>query len=269
MSRPIRPVRVVRVTALLAASLLAACDPPIKRTPSSAASDTPTPVQSPPAQTATTPAPAERVQLFPHVHANIRERWIELDGIVPLDAHDPKTPIVFLELVACTPDSKEHESLVMTRARPSDVHAALLAIGLTPGAPGAFKLESGKLTSIPATGDPVTITVAVPDADPPAPPVPITDWIVHARTGKGFAESNPGKGFVFAGSRFVTRQGRERYDADGAGTLIGLTTFGGETIAWSAAISPDSSLDEPVWIARASLVPRFATPVVVRISAAR
>ena len=61
------------------------------------------------------------------------------------------------------------------------------------------------------------------------------------------------------------RQGRERYEAQGAGTLIGLTTFGTETIAWREVISPEASIQEPEWIADKAVVPAMGTPVTVRI----
>ncbi len=226
--------------------------------------------------------------LFPHIRADLEARIIEVDGIVPLDCHNPKTPRVYLEQFVCAPDSKEHESLVMTRALPSHLHAALLAIGLTPGSPGSFERDPaapGGVRALAATGDRLRISVVrEPERTGDCTgfnvpmPEPLTDWVVHAENGEPFAAHRETKigerlggepGFVFSGSRMVVHQGREVYDADGAGTIVGLTSFGSEVISWSRTISPDSALDEPVWIADVARVPKMGTPVTLRIEPAR
>lgn len=205
------------------------------------------------------------VEMFPFIRVDVRARLIELDGIVPIDAHDPATPDVYLELVACTPDTREHESLVMMRARPSNVHAALLAIGLEPGSPGSWAVMGGQLVKTPPTGPPLEITIAYRDDAGREVEAAAWDWIVSAKTGDRILPAGSPTPFRFAGSTMAVRQGREGYDADGTGTLIGLTTFGMETIAWREVISPEAALEEPEWLADRSRVPKFGTPVVVRI----
>jgi hypothetical protein len=217
------------------------------------------------------PAEAGMRELFPGIRVDLTTHAVEFDGTVPIDAHDPRAPRVYLEVTVCTPDTKEHEALVVARARPSDVHAALLAAGLKPGAPGAWEWKDQKLISLPPSGDPVDVTFITTAPDGTKKQERATDWIVNADTGAPFAApSSPGgAGFLFAGSLVRTRQGQQVYDADGAGTLIGLCTFGAETIAWNRLISPDSETQEPVWIADARRVPPAGTPVTVRISAAK
>ncbi len=184
---------------------------------------------------------------------------------MPIDAHDPVTPRVYLEVIVCTPDTKEHESLVMTRARPSHVHAALLAAGLEPGAPASWRWDEATKTllTVPPTGAPVDVRLIVGGTE-----VRATDWIVHATSGARLLPKGGGPGWVFAGSTMATRAGREVYDADGTGTLIGLAAFGMETIAWQDVISHEADVEEPVWIADAKAVPKFGTAVTVRIRAA-
>ena len=75
---------------------------------------------------------------------------------------------------------------------------------------------------------------------------------------------------MFAGSKIVKRKNasgeeREVYDADGSGTIIGLTTFGSEVIGWSRLISPDASAEEPEWIADFGKTPPADIKVRVRI----
>lgn len=208
-------------------------------------------------------------EVFPFIRVDAKARLVEFDGVVPVDVHDPATPDVYLELVACTPDTREHESLVMTRARPSHVHAALLAIGLEPGSPGSWSVSRGELVKTAPTGPMLDVTIAYHDGAGREVEAPAWEWIVSARTDRPILPAGSPTPFLFAGSKMAVRQGREGYDADGTGTLIGLTTFGMETIAWREVISPEAALEEPEWLADRSRVPRFGTPVVVRIQPGR
>lgn len=185
-------------------------------------------------------------------------RAVEFDGTVPIDAHDPETPDVFLEVIVCIPDTKEHESLVVTDAMPSEVHAALLAIGAEPGRPGSWQWNGTQMTSVAPTGSSLDVRFMHSDGSSSA----IGEWTINSDTGERFGADGR---WVFAGSRFVEWQGREFYDADGTGTLVGLTTFGSETVAWSDVISHESRVQAPVWKADNDTMPRLGTPVTVRI----
>ena len=199
---------------------------------------------------------------FPFVRIDRAARTVEIDGSVPIDAHDERAPNVYLELVACSPDTREHESLVVTRAKPSHIHAALLLLGLEPGTPAEWKARGdGTLDEIAATGPRLAVEFITTDGAGVKSVVPAARWIRHSQTGAAWPDSP----WVFAGSTFVTRQGERRYDADFSGTILGLTTFGTEVIAWPEPISPDSGIDEPVWIANPDTVPRSGTPVTIRL----
>lgn len=224
---------------------------------------TPAPAEPPAASSAQADTDEFR-EVFPHVRFNATSKAVAFDGVVPIDAHDEASPWVFLEVVVCTPDTKEHEALVMTEAKPSHVHAALLLAGLTPGKPGRWDFADGKLIPIPPEGDQVRVTLSYTGADGSMKALTPQEMIVHAQTGKRFGEARAGK-WLFAGSQIVTRAGREWYDADGAGTLVGLTTFGSETIAWSEMISHEAGIEEPVWIADKRTTPRAGTPITVTI----
>jgi hypothetical protein len=212
-------------------------------------------------------------EVFSFVRLDARNHLVEIDGSVPIDAHNEKTPRVYLEVCACIPDSKEHETLVVTKAKPSNVHAALLLAGLNPGKPGAWDWSGPALKAIPPTGDAVSVTVAY-TKDGKEVEAPITDWVIDADTHKTMSDAaapdpkNPDH-FVFAGSTIFKKKDREGYTADYDGTLIGLTTFGGETIAWTRMYNPDSGVETPHWIAHADRVPAVGTPVVVRIKASK
>jgi hypothetical protein len=95
---------------------------------------------------------------------------------------------------------------------------------------------------------------------------PATEWIINAATKAPFGVSKgTDSGWVFAGSRMATHEGKEFYDADGVGTVVGLCTFGSETVAWRRVISPEAAIDEPEWIADPTKVPAFGTKVTVRL----
>lgn len=221
----------------------------------------PAPITTEPA--AVTPPPSSSLRdVFPHVRVDVSAGIVEFDASVPIDAHDERTPLVYLEVVACPPDTKEHESLLVTSARGRDIHAALLMIGLQGGAPARWDWTGPSLVAHPPSGDAVEIIAAWGEGAS-ARQDRITTWIISKRD-QTTLDADGGR-FVFAGSRMVSRGGVERYEAEGAGTLIGLTTFGSEMIAWSNLYHHDSSIADPQWIANAATMPPRGTRVVVRI----
>lgn len=247
--------------------------------PAPAPTSPPAPAPVTPARAAPSPEPAALVQLFPHVKIDRVAKRVEIDGLVPIDCHNPETPRVFLEVLVCTPDSKEHETLVMTKARAQQVHAALLAIGLTPGAPGRVEWVDRKPAMIAPTGAALKVRFRVEGTNDEIDPLA---WVTLLRRGEAprplttRTDGSPGADvgrFVFAGSRTRSmvdpQTGRERefYAADVDGTVVGLTTFGTETVAWSQVFSPESAVQEPEWIANVAAVPKVGTKVTVVLTA--
>ncbi|MEZ6243026.1 MAG: YdjY domain-containing protein [Phycisphaerales bacterium] len=221
------------------------------------------------------PEVVELKEVFPHVRADVDRHIVEFDGSVPIDCHDPETPDVYLEVVACTKGTREHETLVVTDAKPSHVHAALLLAGFqsgTPGDLGGRAADGSKLERMAPTGDPVRVTIVYQNDAGETIETDAQDMIKHVDSGEAFKT----KGWVFGGSAFVDYKGREVYDADGTGLLIGLATFGvphlkgptfgGETLGLAEVFSPEAAVDEPIWIADPSTTPKYRTPVVVRLS---
>ena len=85
------------------------------------------------------------------VRINWRDREVEVDGQVVLREGA-------LELFACSPLTREHESIVCVDARPLHIYQALGLIGLNPGRPSYFDPDTRRY--YPARGDPVEIEVA-------------------------------------------------------------------------------------------------------------
>lgn len=185
-----------------------------------------TPLSMAKAQQAPGSSPAEPVphpsaiEFQPGVRIDWRTRQVEVQGRVILR----EGPI---ELFACSPRTREHESIVCIDARPMHVFQALGLIGLTPGHPSRFEPQTREYR--PATGDPVEIEVQY-TTDGQVRREPISRWMRHARTGDparagSDVEDMP---WVFAGS-YLTDHGV--FAADPEGTVISLVDFGSSLIA--------------------------------------
>ncbi len=190
----------------------------------------------------------------------VGEGIVEFDGTVAIDCHHPDTPDVYLEMLVTAPDSREHESLVVSSIKPSLLHAALLAAGAEPGSP--ITRHEGK--QVPANGERVQVFVTVMDEDVPGDFVPIEHWVTNMNTATTLDIEPTWTGLVFAGSRFD----KVGYAGDRGGTLISLTSFGDEVIAPTWTVSHQAEIDEPIWIANRDLVPKQGTPIRVRIEIA-
>ncbi|MFM8377961.1 MAG: YdjY domain-containing protein [Planctomycetia bacterium] len=130
-----------------------------------------------------------------------------------------------IEFLACPEGTKEHESIVATRASARLVHAALLAIGLEPGSPVSFDPKY-----VAATGPRVLVRVRWKKPDGSHDTVDVRSWVRNTQTGRPLDAD-----WVFAGSSFWTdpADGKEYYQADG-GDLICVSNF------------PTATLDLPV-----------------------
>ena len=199
------------------------------------------------------------VEIFPNVRLDRESRTLEFEAIVPIDARSPAG--VPLESIVCTPDTREHESLLLTAVRPSHIHAALLRLGLQPGKPARFDFVDSRLVSIDPTGPGLVVSLHWVDADGAAHSAAPNDWIIDAATG----EHLPTLGWVFAGSGSERTPTGYTYDADIDGTLIGLAAFGSETIAYAKALSPESAYASRVCIADPERVPPRGQSVTVHI----
>jgi len=190
---------------------------------------------------------------------SVAEGIVQFSAKIAVDAHHPDTPDVYLEMLITAPDSREHESLLVSAIRPSNLHAALLAAGMTPGSP-MHKSTDGLVE--PATGDQVDILVSTKSTqEDDREWAPLVEWVVHIETGKRLGENNDWNGIVFAGSR-LTKNG---YAADRAGTIASLTPFGDEVLSPTWTRSPSAEVDEPVWIVDRTVFPEKGTEVQVRI----
>jgi hypothetical protein len=205
--------------------------------------------------------------MLPHVRIDRENRVVELDATVVLRESE------WIELIACSPGSKEHESILVVPARPSHVHLALLILGLEPGAPMRFEHhppdqnppdaqgpdEGGRDGPViqPPHGPAVRITAAL--ADEPEHEFPVTQWTLDRRTGRPVADEP----WLFTGSRMVTIHERERYLADLHGTTIALVNFGDEVLARPTDLT--NFTDDGSLVANTDAIPPLGTAVLLRL----
>jgi hypothetical protein len=207
------------------------------------------------------------VELAPGVRLDASRRMVEFDARVsPMiigGAHGRDR--FLLEQFVCLAGTKDHESLVVTDVKPSVIHAALLAAGAVPGAPVTWIDEADTVRIVPPSGSPVRIEFVLANGAVIDPRL----WVIDAESGEpladGISKSGGVSGWVFAGSTLQPSRGTMFYEADAAGTLIGLAGFGSETIAWTTPISDQEEEGELRWIAAERTMPPGDTPVRVRV----
>ena len=147
-------------------------------------------------------------------------------------------PLEFFCVLAGTAD---HETVLRTAAKPSEIHAALLALGLEPGNP--LRFVAADKSWIPPSGPPLSIRVEW-EEDGQTRSERAGRLIRNMKTG----EPMPQRPFVFCGSR-VMEDGV--YAADVTGQLVSLVNFeyslidvprlvsnANETLEWE--INPDT-----------------------------
>lgn len=211
------------------------------------------------AQPATEPAEAPRnladVTLPGIAFEQQNEQWtIVLEAQVVLREAD------WLELLACTPNSREHESILTVTALPSNIHLALTMLGLEPGHPLKSRMENGDWVADPPTGPKVAITVAWDDEAGATQTAPASQWVMDRGKDQPMADEP----WLFAGSRFQEFQGKQYYLADHNGTAISLVNFGDDLLARPSLVTNDN--DQQMWGANTEAIPPVGTPVKVRLT---
>ncbi len=174
---------------------------------------------------------------LPGVTINLKERCVDVDATICLDEGA-------LELIACTKDTKEHESLIAVEATPKNIHTALLLIGAKPGNPAMQKPTNKEKTQwmhVPPRGGPVDISIVYKNKQGKEAERPIRDFL-EPFEGYEYDEEEetaenkekerfPTNTFLFAGSFLHGKgEGPRIYVADMSGHVISLATFGDELL---------------------------------------
>ncbi|XAM00972.1 YdjY domain-containing protein [Phycisphaeraceae bacterium D3-23] len=168
----------------------------------------------------------------------------------------------FLEQLACSQDTREHESLLVLLAKPSMVHTALLLLGVEPGAPLQWVEEEDSVRTIPPRGPAIGVLIVTTDDEGEEVITPANEWVKDQKTD----EVMRGNTWLFAGSKFVEVNGQEMYVADAYGTAISLVNFGDDLLARSTEMTDSNDSHGRVWGANTDAIPEVGTEVRIRLS---
>jgi hypothetical protein len=134
------------------------------------------------------------------------------------------TEVYPIEVIATLPSpegKKAHETVVTFSAKPSEIHAALVGLGLKPGKPALGEDAA-------ATGPEVKVSLEISGPDGKPKVVPIEKTLVDRKTGKPL----PALKWIFTGSVVKEAPGKteKNYAADTTGTLIAIFPVTDETV---------------------------------------
>jgi len=159
-----------------------------------------------------------------------------------------------LELIACSPRTREHESIFVTRAKPAQVYQAMGLAGLVPGSPVRYD-ENSKTWRAP-TGEALRVLFR---------PAASGDWtaIENCVEDPKTHKSPDAIPWVFAGSRSLPGG---QFLADLDGTVICLVDFDSALVTVGAMHTADNA---SLWLeANSDAIPPIGTPCVIRIQSA-
>ena len=209
------------------------------------------------------PPPAEQPdkpdqprQPFPHIQVDLKNRVVDLDAKVILRQGD------WIELLGCSPNTREHESIVTVAAKPSHVHGALLVIGLKPGAPISWKWVGKEAHMIPPTGARVAVSF-VYEKDGKTVEVPAHQWVLN----KEKKQTLPDNVWLFTGSKVVESEGQRYYKADVEGNIISVVNFGDEVLGLPTNVTSED--DHGNLGINTNLIPPIGTQVKMRLKPAK
>jgi hypothetical protein len=149
-----------------------------------------------------------KVGKLPHVEFDAQEKQVRVECEM-LACEAP------LEFFCCVKGTNDYEAMIRSEVKPSNLHLALLAVGLKPGQPISYS-EAAKRW-IPPSGPPVQITMEY-EKDGKTVSVPSWKWmrdVKHKKPAPPFT-------WVFTGSR-VLPDGK--YAADMTGYLVSIVNF--------------------------------------------
>ncbi len=209
---------------------------------------------------------------FPGITVNRNAGYVDLDATVVL--RDGQ----WLELLACSPNTREHESILTASARPSHLHLALLLIGLEPGQPMRWEevqnASTGEWAWVihPARGDRVKISI-VTGSGADERVVPASSWIVSGEA-EGEAMPMPDATWIFAGSTMETYEAEDGgdeeavYAADAAGNVISLVNFGDDVLVKESNLTNQGEGSNAAWNANTEAIPEVGAAVRIRLEPA-
>jgi biopolymer transport protein ExbD len=186
------------------------------------------------------------IKTLPGIVVDTKVREVRLEGEVCLQRGG-------LELLACSPGTREHESILVIKAKPSHIVFALALLGLSPGQPG-YMTEGGSYS--PPGGTVVDITVRFSAAKPDGKTeiVEVPAWKLLKPAGSESGLERPLQ-WVYVGrpSEAALRA------ADQEGTVICLSNFSEAVL--DVPFESSSINADLLYEANPAVVPPVKTPV--------
>jgi len=172
--------------------------------------------------------PAGAGAAFKHITIDAGKRRIIVSGEVCSATYA-------LEFLLCrgrTDDyrnTKEYESLLSTKAKPSDIHAALLLLGLRPGKPSRWipATDETPERTIPPKGPELKVEFRWKDKQNKVHQVDAASWLSHRTDAKTKPEAPRPKHWIFVGSELADDGS---YYADMEGAIICVANLPGAVI---------------------------------------
>jgi hypothetical protein len=211
--------------------------------------------------------------VMPGMKILIKKGYIDVDAKVCLTEG-------MLELIACTKDSKEHESMIMVVPKAAHIHAALLLIGAQPGNPAMRKEvqtdDGPRWVDLVPRGQEIDIYLVFNNKAGEPEEHPISKFLI-----KGLEENYDGvpveddklkkedrafptHTFLFVGSHvFKDGESDPIYLADESGNVISLATFGDELLALPGVHGHGN--EGLVWAVDPTHLPPLDTKVILRL----
>jgi hypothetical protein len=209
--------------------------------------------------------------VMPGLKIMVKKGYVDVDAKVCLAEG-------FLELIACTKDSKEHEALITVEPKAAHIHAALLLINAQPGNPAMRKevqTEDGpRWVDFPPRGQEIEVFLVFNNKDGQPEEHTIDKFLI-----KGMDENFDGvpvepvkkedrkfptHTFLFTGSHvFKDGEADPIYLADESGNVISLSTFGDELLALPGVHAHAN--EALAWAVEPTHLPPLNTKVILRL----
>ena len=207
---------------------------------------------------------------FPGMTIDREAGYVDLDATVVLRDGE------WLELLACSPNTREHESILAVPARPSHIHLALILLGIEPGSPMRWQEVQNEETgdwewvTHPARGPRVAVSIVTGGADDETV-TPASAWI-----NDGDGNAMPDHHWIFTGSTLETFENPDGddmeaeavYSADAAGNVISLVNFGDDVLVKPSDLTNQGEGSNAAWNANTDAIPPVGTAVRIRLQPA-
>ena len=194
----------------------------------------------------------ESAQVMPHLTVDRQSGWVDVEARVVLREAG------WLELLACTPTTRTHESILAVHALPSHIHLALMMLGIEPGQPMQW-LHDGDEPQVELPRGPLIAVSILVSQDGNEVEIPANQWIVDQKTGQLMANNL----WLFTGSFMYEQADMPPYQADVSGSVVSIVNFGDDMLARATDLT--NRTDDRAWSPNTEAIPDVGTDVVLRL----